>query len=123
MSNGHQVGDGLLAGSNASQALLWSGTVASAIDLTPSSVYGAVAKGSADGMQVGRTDATAGTQYDHAALWLGSASSWIDLDPNAGFGGSEAWGVANGFEVGYEYTGGGGAPFSARAFLWADLPG
>ena len=71
----HQVG------SAGSQAFLWSGTAASAVNLHPA-VYGSSeAYGSGGNQQVGEGSGGSIGSTNHALLWTGSAASAIDLNP------------------------------------------
>lgn len=60
------------------RAIVWNGTAASAVDVTPPGADSAEAVGVAGGYQVGST-VIAGTR--RASVWQGSASSWVDLHP------------------------------------------
>jgi len=97
VSGGQQVGVGITSEYRI-HALLWRGSAASAVELTPSR-WNAEVHGVCGGQQVGYGDGpgTAGTA--HALLWHGSAGSMVDLNPK-GFTGSAAFGISGGQQVG-----------------------
>ena len=96
------------------QALLWSGTADSVVNLTPAGYTYTGATGVADGQQVGFGVLDNSGGKSHAFLWTGTAASAVDLNP-AGFSDAVAKGVSGGVQVGYAYK-----HFSphAHAFLW-----
>jgi hypothetical protein len=101
---------GTPTGDDSQHALLWSGTAASCIDLTPSGYsMTSVAYGVSDGQQVG-------SARGHAALWSGTAESYVDLNPS-GFRESLAYGVSNGQQVGWGWRDAIGS--SEHALLWS----
>jgi hypothetical protein len=80
-------------------ATLWTGTAASAIDLTPSnSIYelGTKAVGVGGGQQVGAGYLDSGS---HALMWSGTAASLVDLNPS-GYSSSAALGTNGSQQVG-----------------------
>ncbi len=83
------------------RALLWSGSAASAVDLTPSGFYRSRALGVSGGQQVGSGHLN-GYGPMHALLWSGSAASAVDLNPS-GFDESEAYGTNGTEQVGFGY--------------------
>ena len=74
-------------------ALLWRGSPASVVDLSPSGWTEATAV--CRGQQVGW-----GTMDNHALLWRGSAASMVDLNPS-GVDASEALGTSGTEQVGW----------------------
>src|SRR5207253_6594332 len=79
----HQVGgmpnDGRGFTSN---AWLWTGTAASAVNLHPAGAVQSWAYAVAGAQQVGGASYTAPNNvYTHAVLWQGSAASVVDLNP------------------------------------------
>ena len=102
------------------RAVLWHGSGASMVDLTPyplSSSYDAYALGTDGTHQVGWTQVPAGLGAQrHASLWSGTAASWVDLNPATGYISSKAIAVAGNQEVGWgEQT---STNFN-RALLWS----
>ncbi len=61
------------------RAILWTGTAASAVDLTPAGFTSCVANGVANGRQVGWGKGPDTQDNYHALLWSGSADSVVDL--------------------------------------------
>ena len=105
VSGNQQVGTGVAPDSN-SHALLWEGTAASVVDLTPGTI--------------GWADATDGAQQvgftrGGAALWAGTAASYVSLAPSA-YGYSEAHAVWGGVQVGWGAAEAG--TNNADALLW-----
>jgi hypothetical protein len=92
------------------RGLLWSGSAASWLDLTPAGATASRVYGVVPGTQVG-TARIAG--FDHAGIWNGSAGSWTDLHPT-GLAGSYARAVHNGVQVGTTITPSG----NVRAAIW-----
>ena len=94
LSGDQQVGYANIDG--AYQAVLWSGSAASCVDLNPAISGGSEALGVSGGQQVG----FAGIDNEvHAVLWSGSAASYVDLNP-AGSNQSKAYAISGGQEVG-----------------------
>jgi len=79
-----QVGSASINGKN--QAILWRGSAASFVNLTPTSGREAWALGVSDGTQVGVVVVSDGEA--HAAMWKGSADGWIDLNPAGAYSSS-----------------------------------
>ena len=81
----HQVGWGYGATTNGSvHAMVWAGTAASAVDLSPANLTGyedTFAYGVRGTQQVGLGFGTATNQNYHAMLWAGTAASARDLNP------------------------------------------
>ena len=73
----HQVGEGRSGGTE--DALLWTGTATSVVDLKPVGAFNSAAFGTRDFYQVGT--ASTPLQPSHATLWKGSAASAVDLNP------------------------------------------
>jgi hypothetical protein len=103
---GQQVGQ-LLSGSLGStrfSAALWTGTPESMVILTPTTtawnIYESMARSTDGVQQVGRVSALIGwsQSVQFASLWTGTASSWVPLS----LSNSEAVGVHNGVQVGWE---------------------
>jgi hypothetical protein len=97
-------------------ALLWNGTAASAVDLSPtnlSGIYDSLAVATSGTQQVGMGDGA--TDGSHALLWTGTAASAVDLNPTnlSGITSSEALGTDGAQQVGY-----GGPFFGTHALLW-----
>ncbi len=116
---GNQVGYGSASG-NPNHALLWSGTAASAIDLTPAgyseSLANAIVATGGVPREAGEGTLASGAQ-PHALLWNGTAASAIDLNP-VGFDTSTAYGISTTNQVGS----GSSTPFtngSTHALLWS----
>jgi hypothetical protein len=117
VGGGQQVGFGVKmepsgrsAGSD--HALLWRGSAAGVVDLTPSGFEPSAVFATNGEEQVGRAGG-------HAVLWRGSADGMIDLHTflPLGFGGSEAMGIdSSGNVVGDagEKT----SPRGSHVFLW-----
>ena len=99
-----QVGYAVTASSpSTAHAILWNGSAASAVDLTPSNVTGAYAWGVSKLWQTG-CGIVAPATVQHALLWGGSAGTMRDLNPS-GFNDSCARAVHNGVEAGYGRVG------------------
>ena len=77
---------------------MWSGSAGSVVDLHPAGYSGSIAYGTDGSAQVGAS--AAAVNESHASLWLGTAGSFIDLHPASGYEWSEAYGIANGIQVG-----------------------
>lgn len=113
VSGGQQVGSGYLGGGG----LLWSGSGASCVDLTPTWADASGLKGVADGRQVGSIFNVSGTVVtsEHAAVWASTPASCVDLNPS-GFTTSHGRGIGGGQQVGW-----GSGPAtgdSDHALLW-----
>ena len=76
MRDGQQVGWAMFG--NAGDAMLWTGTAASAVNLAPSGSFASRARNVQNGRQVGYVTPVSAA---HAGYWLGSAGSWVDLNP------------------------------------------
>jgi hypothetical protein len=116
---GNQVGYGSASG-NPNHALLWSGTAASAIDLTPAgyseSLANAIVATGGVPREAGEGTLVSGTP-PHALLWNGTAASAIDLNP-VGFDTSTVYGISTTNQVGSGFS----TPFtnaSTHALLWS----
>lgn len=94
------------------RAILWSGSTASATDLTPPG--GEAAALAADATSQG------GSVDNRAALWHGSASSFVDLHSSSGYSFSVVRGIGNGQQVGNANAATAGAP--THAALWSGAP-
>jgi hypothetical protein len=101
-----------------SHALLWSGTAASVVDLSPTNISfdNTFAYGTDGTNQVGYGHNNSGNTSSHALLWSGAANSAVDLHPASGFTDSFAEGVGGTQQVGYGYTSG---TFAIHALLWS----
>jgi hypothetical protein len=101
------------------RALLWHGSAASVVDLTPFPIKSgrdARALGTDGTHEVGTVQVVSGIfQYFHASLWSGTAASWVDLHPASGFDSSVARAVAGNQEVGSGAT----SLSSSRALMWS----
>lgn len=100
-----EVGVGYTTAGDVAHALLWTGSAASVVDLSPPGNSAAFATATDGTQQVGFADGS-------AALWSGTAQSLVRLNPAPYFE-STATGVWNGIQVGF----GGSAP-SSDALLW-----
>ena len=99
----NQVGYALTtSGTPTQHAIMWSGTAASALDLTPANATSASAYGLDSSVEVGCGIVSPATT-SHALLWKGTAASMKDLNPT-GFIDSCARAVRNGVEVGYGHV-------------------
>jgi hypothetical protein len=108
-----QVGEG--AGSGTGRALLWNGSAASYVDLTPTQggYTGSAAYFTNGTYQVGRASIPG---HAHAMVWAGSSSSALDLHPtNLTFEDSLIFGISN---DGTRQVGEGLNASSAHALLW-----
>jgi hypothetical protein len=108
-----QAGYAFSGTTNTDHAILWHGTAASAVDLTPSTVTSAYATGLGHHSQVG-CGTPAGMTVTHAFLWHGNAASTIDLQPS-GFNDSCARAAQGSVQVGYGHVSGTNA---LHALLW-----
>jgi hypothetical protein len=109
----HQVGEISLV-NGAYHAVVWHGTGASMVDLSPSDFTGiAAAYGVSGNQQVGF--AAANGSGDHAMLWDGSPDSAVDLHP-AGFFSSQAFGSNGTIQVGDGYLASLSSPSYALAW-------
>ncbi|MCA9279955.1 MAG: hypothetical protein H6815_12700 [Phycisphaeraceae bacterium] len=130
ISGGQQVGL-VFGGSGVGRAILWSGSAASWIDLSPPGSSWSRAVAVSGGQQVG--SATIGNT--RAGLWNGTAASWVDLHPTATTGTINAYSGAiatsGGQQVGFVAIRKAGAPgisgvphaslWSGSAESWVDL--
>ncbi len=108
-----QAGYAFSSTTNTNHAVLWNGTAASVVDLTPSTVSTAYATGLGHRSEVG-CGIPAGMSVTHALLWHGTAASMIDLQP-AGFTDSCARAAHGNVQVGYGHVSGSNA---LHALLW-----
>jgi hypothetical protein len=79
-SGNQQVGWGYNTIAGHDEALLWSGTAASAVNLNPTGFGSSSANATNGFQQVGLAEVGASAP-DHAVLWTGTADSWVDLQP------------------------------------------
>jgi len=98
-----QGGYAYSSSTSSNHAMLWHGSAASAVDLTPSTVTSAYITGLGFKSEVG-CGFPVGYTVTHALLWHGTAKSAVDLHP-AGFTDSCARGVSGNVQVGYGHTG------------------
>lgn len=105
----HQVGQCTVAG--LPRALVWYGSSASCIDVTPAAAEFAYCSAVHEGQQVGTAKVG-----DHlrASRWLGSASSWVDLNPSFAVY-SQAYAVHGSQQAGYVMIQGAGL----HASIWS----
>jgi hypothetical protein len=109
-----QVGYGVTGTPTSTQhAILWNGTSASAVDLTPPGVTSAYAYGLDGVVEVG-CGIVAPATASHALLWKGAASTMRDLNP-AGFADSCARAAHAGLEAGYGHASNG----QLHAIAWS----
>ncbi|MEK6700693.1 MAG: hypothetical protein AABZ53_00375, partial [Planctomycetota bacterium] len=116
VSGGQQVGYAIV--SNTRRGYLWTGTAASAVDLTPTGggESGSEAYGVSDGYQVGYAR-FGGELSIRARMWSGEANAWADLHPfSASY--SIAYGALGGQQVGLASIAG-----AERASLWTGTSG
>jgi hypothetical protein len=114
VADGQQVGFASGPATGGAQAILWTGTAASAVNLNPSGLGLplSTAWGAANGQQVGYAFHS---NDNHAILWTGTAASAVDLTPS-GFIQAGFFGTADGQQVGLEFSPPTWAtPFSGRA--------
>lgn len=111
VSGGQQVGVGVTS-EGFNHALLWRGSAASVVDLTPSR-WRAEVHAVCGGQQVGYGDGPGTAGGAHALLWRGSAASVVDLNPKR-FEGSAALGTSGMQQVGDGL---------GHALLWAESAG
>ena len=99
IGDGQQVG--FAANGGPGQAILWTGTAASALNLNPSGLGlpFSSANGVANGQQVGSAFHS-NDNINHAILWTGTAASAVDLTPS-GFIQAAFAGIADGQQVGF----------------------
>ena len=99
IGDGQQVG--FAANGGPGQAILWTGTAASALNLNPSGLGlpFSSANGVANGQQVGSAFHS-NDNLNHAILWTGTAASAVDLTPS-GFIQAAFAGIADGQQVGF----------------------
>lgn len=102
-ADGILQGGDILLSSGAHRAVLWSGTAASMIDITPGT---ALDEGMVRGMVPGQQAGWAATQFHshHAAIWSGSAASFVDLHPVGLAGISELRATCGIAQAGYANT-------------------
>jgi len=100
-----EVGGGFLTGAifpndddNPYRALVFNGTAASGVDLTPAGSYSAFASTVDGGLQGGWTKAVQGGVL-HPVIWFGTAASIVNLLPSGADSGSVR-GIKSGTEVG-----------------------
>jgi hypothetical protein len=116
VGDGQQVGYRYGPGFGETQAVLWTGTSASAVTLTPPGSPLSFAYGASGGHQVGAAVAPLGNNSVHASLWSGTAASWTDLHP-AGADDSILTGVSGNHQIGYASISG-----VDHAGLWTGTP-
>jgi hypothetical protein len=112
-----QVGDGAVSVSGVSHALLWSGTAASKVDLSPtglSGIFDTFARAASGTTQVGYGYTGLGGGPTRALMWSGTAASAVDLHP-PGYSQSSAYGVSGASQVGDGTTLSG----NETALLWS----
>ncbi len=103
--------------------MLWSGTAASAVDLTPTTLgttfdMGAVAYGIGGRQEVGYASNTLTTIGTHAIVWAGTGTSAIDLNPTGSVL-TVAYGTNGHVQVGYMGVTIGNAPSpTPEAMMW-----
>jgi hypothetical protein len=120
---GQQVGD-LADFSFVGHAVLWSGSAASWVDLSPVGTYDSVAYAVDAGVQVGAAK-NIGEPFYRAFLWMGTAASALSLHSllPADFNASEArdvWVDAGTIHVaGFGYN---GTTARTEALLWVYVP-
>ncbi len=122
----HQVGLGSVPqlqgglgapGGSVREALLWSGTASSAVNLQPSGFTNSEAFAVSGNQQVGYgTKLTGVSSTAHAIVWSGTAASAVDLNP-AGFAYSEAQATNGVQQVGISKVT--SASATTNAFLWS----
>jgi hypothetical protein len=100
-----QAGYAFSTATNSYHAVLWHGTAASAVDLTPSTLSSAFATGSTGLGYVSEVGCgiPTGMTVTHALLWHSTAASMIDLHP-AAFTDSCARGARDNVQVGYGHV-------------------
>lgn len=96
-----QVGYGKTASSDR-HALMWDGTSANPIDLTPPGYSYSTIYGTSGANQAGSSAASGG--FSHAMVWGTSAASAVDLHPATGYSLTEAYAVNGTSQVGYGQT-------------------
>jgi hypothetical protein len=123
----HQVGYGnvsQLQGSgpgglgSVQEAMLWTGTASSAVNLQPSGFTNSQADAVSGNQQVGFGTKMTGVSSSttHAIVWSGTAASAVDLDP-AGFAFSEAKATNGAQQVGFSKVT--STSTTTSAFLWS----
>lgn len=118
-ASGKQVGSAMIDG--VQMAVLWRGTTSSVVNLHPAGPFArSVAFGASIDQEVGSVQDL--TNRPHAYLWSGSGLSPVDLHPTGALW-SEAFGVANGYQVGYAVVDGVGRAgiWNGTASSWTDL--
>jgi hypothetical protein len=107
------------ATSGLSNALLWSGTASSVVDLHPAGFDVSYAVGVSGANQVGYGQGTATSSNIHALLWSGSAGTVVDLNP-IGLTVTYGLGISGSIQVGYGFS---TDDFLSHALLWSGLAG
>jgi hypothetical protein len=110
---------GLSNTSNNYRALLWEGTSASAVDLTPINlgITTSQANGTDGTREVGWGSGIGTGNSEHAILWSGSSTGAVDLNPTSlGVSDSDAVAIAGIQQVGYGV--GNGTNGFRNALLW-----
>jgi hypothetical protein len=107
----------------ANNALLWTGTAASAVDLEPTQLtnIGTSEAFDTDGThQVGEGQTAGSVSLDNAMLWSGTAASAVNLQPTqfAGYNDSVAYGVSGNQQVGVLERFPSFADYPVRPMLW-----
>ena len=114
VSNTSQVGSGYGDATGFfSNALLWSGTAGSAVNLHPAALQVSYATAATSTNQVGYGNAAGGNT--HALLWSGTAASVVDLNP-PGIDISYAHDVAGSKQIGNGFN---TSDFLSHALLWS----
>jgi hypothetical protein len=115
---GYAEGSG---GTYTDQALLWSSSSNSTVNLNPTQLPGiniSEVEGLCPGQQVGYGTGAGINGYNHALLWTGSASSAVDLNPSSlGIVSSTAMATDGSQQVGFGTEA--GAQSVPHALLWA----
>jgi hypothetical protein len=106
-----QVGFGRLSGVN--RALMWDGTSANPVDMTPAGYLSSALYGTSGANQAGSAGTSGPTSELHAMVWGTTAASAVDLHPASGYFASEANAVYGNSQVGY-----GQIPGGTHALLW-----
>jgi hypothetical protein len=93
----HQVGRGYIASLGQYHGILWTGTAASAIDLTPAGSTDSNVAAVNGNQQVGQVNG-------HAGLWRGTAASFLDLHTPSLFSSSAALNTNGSQQVGHGFV-------------------
>ncbi|HZN64264.1 MAG TPA: PEP-CTERM sorting domain-containing protein [Tepidisphaeraceae bacterium] len=106
---------------NDSHAVMWRGTAASYVDLTPTHLgfTDARAHGIHGGRQVGEASRNSEPNRSHAVLWSGTADSAVVLLPPEGFTSATAHAIHGGEQVGQAFNAG---QRGRHAVVWHDDP-